>query len=485
MLGVRPPRAHLEASGVTDTPITDQLRAATPEQRAKALAGIRDAWGPVRLRYCPIVPSPKQEAALRFSGSELFYGGAGGSGKTAYLLAAALQYADVPSYASLLIRKTYAELAQPDGLISLSHRWLGATPAHWQGTEKTWRFPSGSTLQFGYLEHGGPGGDRERYKGTARQFLGFDELTDIENEEDYTYLMGWLRRPESGELAKVPLRVRGAGNPGGRGHAWVRRRLVSEKTRHRNPQTRERAIYLPALMTDNPHLDVDTYRQTLANLSIVDRLRIEKGDWDVRPEGAKVHRDMFTRLPADPWREWRTRGGVRYWDLAGTKPSKQNPDPSWTVGMLWRRHPVTGQLAIVDLARFRDTAGEVDKALHRAGRRDGRQVRVWVEQEPGSSGKARIEAIQRRVLAGFNVSGDRPTGSKETRLENAASAAERGQISVVEAGWNEELFDELEAFPHAGHDDQVDCFSGGYEKVVTAVRMRTARTQARIPVRVA
>jgi hypothetical protein len=52
-------------------------------------------------------PSPRQYAFLTWPAKEILYGGAAGGGKSVSLLAAALQYAHVPGYAALLLRRTF------------------------------------------------------------------------------------------------------------------------------------------------------------------------------------------------------------------------------------------------------------------------------------------------------------------------------------------------------------------------------------------
>ena len=92
---------------------------------------------------------------------------------------------------------------------------------------------------------------------------------------------------------------------------------------------------------------------------------------------------------------------------------------------------------------------------------DGRGVDVWLEQEPGSSGKAVIDDYQRRVLPGYTVQALRSTGSKVERARPASSAAEAGNIFLMEGPWNYAFLEELALFPTGAHDDQVDCLSGG------------------------
>ena len=132
---------------------------------------------------------------------------------------AALQYVDVPGYAALLFRRTYADLNLPGALMDRAHQWLGATAARWNAHDHRWTFPSGATLTFGYLE---TERDKYRYQSSELQYIGFDELTQFP-ESQYTYLFSRLRRLGDSE---VPLRMRSASNPGGEGHEWVRARFV-------------------------------------------------------------------------------------------------------------------------------------------------------------------------------------------------------------------------------------------------------------------
>lgn len=237
-----------------------------------------------RLRYSPIPPSPKQAAFLMWSGLEALYGGAGGGGKSVALLMAALQFADVPGYNALILRRSLTDLQLPDGLIDVSHDWLRETGAKWNGNRFRWTFPSGAVLQFGYMAMRG---SERRYKSSQFQFIGWDELTEFPWEEQYRYLFSRLRlgvthrlhaaalygmAPDGLTLAEVPLRVRAATNPGGPGHDWVYRRFVDRSNPERRP-------FLKSLLADNPGINADDYRRSLAELPEVERRRLEDGDW--------------------------------------------------------------------------------------------------------------------------------------------------------------------------------------------------------------
>lgn len=132
------------------------------------------------------------------------------------LLMSALQYVDVPGYNAILFRKTLAELELPEALMDVAQQWLTpfkkAHEVRWIDRRKTWVFPSGAKLTFGYLE--GPK-DKYRYSSAAFHFIGFDEATAFD-EEDYTFLFSRCRRTK--QMVDVPLRIRAASNPGQVGH---------------------------------------------------------------------------------------------------------------------------------------------------------------------------------------------------------------------------------------------------------------------------
>jgi hypothetical protein len=166
--------------------------------------------------YIPHTPTVKQLEFLLTPVAEALYGGAAGGGKSDALLMGALQYAHLGPYSSILFRRSLADLKRPEALMDRSHAWLSNTDAIWDEQRYTWTFPSSARLSFGYLSSAK---DVYRYQSVAYHFLGFDELTQL-TEFQYTYLHSRLRRLESERW--IPPRVRGASNPGGDGHAWVR-----------------------------------------------------------------------------------------------------------------------------------------------------------------------------------------------------------------------------------------------------------------------
>ncbi len=354
---------------------------------------------------------------------------------------AALQYVDVPGYAALLLRRTYADLSLPGALMDRAKEWLTPTDARWHDQTKTWRFPSGATLSFGYLE---TEKDKLRYQGAELQMIGFDELTQF-TETQYRYLFSRLRKLQG---AEVPLRMRAASNPGGVGHDWVKARFVAEG--------REAgSIFIPAWLQDNPSVD-DSYAGSLAMLDPLTQAQLRNGDWSVREVGRKFKREWFEIVDQRP-------AGLRllrFWDLAGTEP-KPGKDPDWTRGALLGERE--GVYYLCDMVGTQAAAGQVEALIRQTAELDGKSVPIRMEQEPGSSGKAVIDNYARRILRGFDFRGVPSTGSKEVRANPVASAAYAGNVKLVRGAWNTAFLEEVEMFPAPGfHDDQVDATSGAF-----------------------
>ncbi len=374
------------------------------------------------------------------------YGGAAGGGKSDALLMGALQFVEVPRYSSILFRRTYNDLALPGALMDRAMEWLANTPARWNNVKHIWTFPSGATLTFGNLEHEQ---DKFRYQSAEFQYIGFDELTQF-LETQYRYLFSRLRRLEN---TYIPLRMRSASNPGNIGHDWVKRRFLIEGATHGR-------VFIPAKLKDNPYLDRQTYIQSLNQLDPITRRQYLNGDWTARHGGSIFLREWFKDqfvniIPIDAEK-------VRYWDMAATKP-KPHTDPDYTVGALVGLK--NGQYYIGDIQRFRKAPPETEAIVKTTAELDGRYVRIFMEQEPGSSGVAMIDHYARNVLVGFTFRGIKTTGPKEERANPLSSAAEAGNVKLVRASWNGELLDEFEAFPIGSHDDIVDAVSGAVQQL--------------------
>ena len=402
----------------------------------------------VRLnRYIPHEPTEKQAFFLLHAHSpEILYGGSAGGGKSDSLLMAALQYVHVPDYAALLLRRTYKELALPEAIMDRAHEWLTPTDAKWHEDSKTWEFPSGATLTFGYLE--GPR-DHYRYQSSAYQFVGFDELTQFQ-EVQYRYLFSRLRRLAGSD---IPLRMRAASNPGGVGHEWVYHRFI-------DPETRGDRIFIPAKLGDNKYLDQAEYIASLNKLDPITREQLLNGDWNVRPEGGIFRREWLNLVSAIPASAMLK---CRFWDKAATQDGGD-----YTAGALVGI--LNGQVYILDIQRVQLSPGGVEKLIYQTAMLDGPEVMIRMEQEPGSSGVDVIDHYTRYVLAGYNFKGVKSTGSKVARATPLSTMAESGNLFILARPWTEPLINELVLFPAGPHDDQVDAVSGAFNALTLGMQ---------------
>jgi len=399
--------------------------------------------------YCPEEPSLTQKVFLRSYSIEALFGGAAGGGKSSALLMSALQYVDVPGYSAILFRKTYADLALPGALMDRFRSWVSNhEDIHWNNNTYIATFPSGARISFGYLNNTN---DYLRYKGSEFQFIGMDEVTEI-RESDYRYLFSRLRRPSTGELSKVPLRMRAASNPAPN---WVRQRFIVEG------QEAGR-IFVPSMLTDNPGIDADSYRQALSALDPIERRRLEMGDWWATTLGTLFDRTNFVIIdPHEVPQVLSSARAVRFWDLAASEPSASNPDPDYTVGTLMLFDQ--GIAYVLDVRRQRFKNEKIEQLIAQTAYEDGHSVAIRMEQEPGSSGKALIDQYARYVLPGYDFQGIRSTGDKLTRSRPFSAAVANGNVRVVRGPWLTEWFDEFSAFPEAcDHDDQVDSAVGAF-----------------------
>lgn len=394
-------------------------------------------------------PSLTQKVFLRTYSLEALFGGAAGGGKSSALLMAALQYCDVPNYSAILFRRTFADLSLPGALMDRAKGWFSNyDEIHWNANSYVFTFPSGARISFGYLNNTN---DYLRYKGAEFQFIGMDEVTEI-READYRYLFSRLRRPASGPLSQVPLRMRAASNPAPN---WVRQRFIVEGTKGGR-------IFVPSKLTDNPGIDGVSYRQALQALDPIERRRLESGDWWATTLGTMFSRESFVVIDAHEVPPISSAARVvRFWDLAASEPSHGYPDPDWTVGVLMLFDG--GISYILDVRKARVAGDKVESLISQTATEDGHAVAIRMEQEPGSAGKSLADQYARYVLPGYDFGAIRATGDKETRARPFAAAVANGNVRLVRAAWLSDFLDEFSSFPEAcNHDDQVDASVGAF-----------------------
>jgi predicted phage terminase large subunit-like protein len=150
---------------------------------------------------------------------------------------------------------------------------------------------------------------------------------------------------------------------------------------------------------------------------------------------------------------------VRYWDRAATRKKTA----ARTAGVKCGFHE--GQLFILDVALCQEEPKEVEELMKATAHEDGREVTVWIEQEPGSSGKTVFDHFARAVLPRFEVRSDRPTGDKQTRAKPLSAKVAAGNVKLRKGPWNRKFIEELAMYPNGKFKDQVDAAAGALDKL--------------------
>ncbi len=400
-------------------------------------------------KYIPWNPTAKQLGFLVLEEKEALFGGAAGGGKSIVALMGALQYIHCKNYSALILRRTYPMLSKAGGMIPLSHEWLDETDAIWNEQKKTWTFPSGATLEMGSMQHEN---NKTNYQGGKYNYVNYEELTQF-TETQYLYLYSRMRKSNSDEY---PNRIRSTANPGGVGHEWVKQRFIKEK--------KENRTFMQSLATDNPHLDLEDYMESLMELPRIEREALMNGNWDLTPDGEFFHRAWFEgkildTVPAGV----KFKKTIRYWDLAATE-KKGNNDPDWTAGCLMGQ-TTDNQYYVLDIRRVRTTPLGVQQFIRQTAEEDGRNVEIWMEQEGGSGGKNTIDNYRRNVLPDYKFHADLKREDKKQRAGILSSQVEAGNIFIIRNEILTAYLNEIMSFPNGSHDDMVDATSGAFNKL--------------------
>ena len=428
-------------------------------------------------------PGP-QTRFLSLTCFEALYGGAAGGGKTASLLIDAARNLGKgygADYRAILLRRTFPELE--GSLIKESLALYPQLGGRYNQGKHYWRFPGGEHIEFGHAQHET---DVLTYKGDEFQYIGFDELTSFLKFQ-YTYLFSRLRSSKG-----VPCRARGATNPGGDGHEWAFERWepwldTRPEYKGRRGDSGEILYYrldgdnvvacrrsdegafgrtfIAARLEDNPALHVggDYERTALAQLDPVERARLRRGDWLVKPaKGAYFKRSQFVMVDQRPAT---VRARIRYWDRAGT--DKETAD--WTVGVLMSIDK-NGGVTVEHVERFRGEPSEVAERIENIGVQDGESVVLGLEQDPGQAGKADVGyLVDRYTRKGLEARAYPKRVNKIVAAGpfSAAVASPSNNVRIVRGAWNENYLAELEQFPEGSNDDQVDGSSGAFTQLQT------------------
>ena len=217
------------------------------------------------------IPNPRQAEFFRSQARHTAYGGARGGGKSwAMRRKLVLLALHQPGLNLLLLRRTLPELRENHLVPLLSE--LGKA-VDYNGTERVFRFPTGSRLRLGYCDKEG---DVYQYQGQEYDVIGLEEATHF-TEEQMQFLTTCNRTVKAGFKPRMYYTC----NPGGPGHGWVKRLFIDR--RYQPGEEPSEYAFIPARIWDNPVLlqgDPGYVKQLQALPEDLRRAYLD-GDWDV------------------------------------------------------------------------------------------------------------------------------------------------------------------------------------------------------------
>jgi hypothetical protein len=234
-----------------------------------------------QLRGDAVIPEPcgncPQERFHAATESDVLYGGAAGGGKSAALVAEGLRAcARFAGLRTLLVRRTYDELAESIFPALRKFDYGRAIGGHWNGTDRELSFPNRSVFRFRYLESQD---DASRRQGGEYQLLLVDELTLM--APGTVDILRYERLRAAGDIPVIGVRC--TSNPGGPSHGEVKARYIEATNHGRDVVTDDHGLsvrFIQAKATDNPHLDA-AYHARLASIpDPARRAAMRDGDWD-------------------------------------------------------------------------------------------------------------------------------------------------------------------------------------------------------------
>lgn len=253
---------------------------------------------------------PKQKEALDLSyiTPVTFFGGAKGGGKSyAVRSREMIRRMRHPGTKGLIVRRSYPELLSNH--IRMFFKEYPQTRDWFNKSEKSIYWPNGSITEFSYLQNVD---DVFTYQGREFEDISIDEIT--QHEEDTFKILRSSLRSSNQEFARsgaMPTMFL-TGNPGGRGHSWVKRIFI-DRNFNPNEEPTDYA-FVQAYVKDNMALtDADpNYVKRLKDLPPDMVKAYLEGDWNIF--SGQFFSEFRTHLhvckPFIPPKTWQFVGGM-------------------------------------------------------------------------------------------------------------------------------------------------------------------------------
>lgn len=212
----------------------------------------------------------KQKLFLESEKKYIGYGGARGGGKSwAVRTKSKLLCLNYDGIKVLIVRRSYPELTA-NHIDVLRVELAGI--AKYNKQEKMFTFGNGSTISFRYCAKDS---DLDNFQGSEYDCIFLDEATQL-SEHQFEVLRACLRG-----VNNFPKRMYLTCNPGGQGHAWVKRLFIDR--RFKETENPDDYVFIQAKVKDNKPLmeNQPDYVQQLEGLTGKLKKAWLDGDWNI------------------------------------------------------------------------------------------------------------------------------------------------------------------------------------------------------------
>ena len=421
-----------------------------------------------------------QEMFLASNADIALYGGSAGGGKSFAILLESIRHSGNKDFTAVIFRRTSGQIMNAGGLWDEALKMYMPLGADAKLTPRPmFTFPTGGKVTFAHLQYDS---DVHSWQGSQVPLIIFDELTHF-TKFQFFYMMSRNR-----STCGVRPYIRATTNPDA--ESWVSdfidwwigsdglpikersgvvrfftrlndvviwgdsREELAERYNVELAEIKSFTFISSSIFDNKILLEKDPgYLANLKALPLVERERLLGGNWKIKPAaGLYFKRSEVTMLDAIPNDVIKL---VRAWDLAATEKTENNPSPDYTAGVLMGIRK-NGHYVVCNAINDRKNAADVRELIKRTASNDGRKVKIRLPQDPGQAGKDQAQSYV-KMLTGFSVKIERPTGDKITRAEPLASQWQIGNIDVVRGIWNDDFFATMEGFPDLKHDKQYCC----------------------------
>lgn len=243
---------------------------------------------------------------------------------------------------------------------------------------------------------------------------------------------------------------------------WERFNLVTPEEKA-EPKS---VTFIPSSIYDNKELLAKDpgYLANLKALPEVERERLLSGNWKIKASAGL----FFKRTQVGSYLEVVPDDIIslcRCWDLAASEKTDKG-DPAYTAGVLMGKRK-NGRYIIIDVINKQMSAQDVRSTIKLTAQADKarfKRVTVRLPQDPGQAGKEQAQSYV-KMLAGFNVTAVRESGSKQARAEPLAAQWQAGNVDLVVGPWNEEYLYQMENFPQWKFKDMVDATANAFDEI--------------------